>query len=73
MNGGSCYCETCRNLSGGAYSIVARVSSNEFNIVEGNEFLHPYESSPCKMRYHCSNCSSPIFVTVKSKPEFVRV
>ena len=68
-----CYCKTCRKLSGGAYSVVARVSSNAFKIIKGDEFLHTYESSPGKVRYYCNDCCSPIFVTVKSQPEFVRI
>lgn len=68
-----CYCETCRKLSGGAYSVVTRVSSDKFNVIRGNELLHTYESSPGKERYYCNVCCSPIYVTVKSQPEFVRI
>lgn len=68
-----CYCETCRKLSGGAFSVVARIPSSEFKVLTGEEQLLIYESSPGKRRYYCGNCCSPIFVTVESQPEFVRI
>ena len=68
-----CYCQTCRKLSGSAYSVVARISVDEFEITEGKDSLQTYESSPGKVRYCCNKCCSPIYVTVKSQPEFVRI
>ena len=68
-----CYCQTCRKLSGAAYSVVARISAYEFKITEGKDSLQTYESSPGKVRYHCCKCCSPIYVIVKSQPEFVRI
>ena len=68
-----CYCETCRKLSGGTYSIVARIPISMLKILKGNQRLHMYSSSLGKHRYYCNNCCSPIFVSIASEPEFVRV
>ncbi len=68
-----CYCETCRKLSGGDYSSVARVDSCKFNITQGKESLISYESRPGKNRYYCPNCFSPIYVTTNNELSFLRV
>ncbi|MCV2402254.1 GFA family protein [Marinomonas sp. C2222] len=68
-----CYCHSCRHLSGAAYSVVARIPKNAFRMLKGKESLHIYESSTGKFRHYCRDCCSPIFVTVKSQPEFVRI
>ena len=68
-----CYCQSCRKLSGGAFSAVARVSKSDFKITKGLSALQSYESSPGKNRYYCKNCLSPIVVEVEGQPEFVRI
>lgn len=68
-----CYCETCRKLSGSAFSAVAFVKSSEFKILKGQSKLVHYESSKGKFRYYCSKCHSPICVKLESKPETLRI
>lgn len=68
-----CYCETCRKLSGSAFSAVAVVEASQFKLLKGQDGLVSYESSKGKMRYYCSHCHSPIFVQLQSKPEQVRI
>lgn len=68
-----CYCTTCRKLSGADYSSVARVDRSSFGITKGAEALASYESRPGKLRYYCSKCFSPIYVTTDDEPSFLRV
>ena len=68
-----CYCDTCRKLSGAAYSVVSYVPAKNFKITKSDAPLHIYESSPGKERHYCSNCCTPIFVQLKSKPDTVRI
>lgn len=68
-----CYCVTCRKLSGAAFSVVARVAADAFQLLEGKDSLSAYESSPGKYRHYCSRCHSPVYVRLASRPEEVRV
>lgn len=68
-----CFCETCRKLSGSAFSAVALVETRKFKILQGHGELRGYESSQGKFRYYCSQCYSPIYVQLESKPETVRI
>ncbi|WP_161599035.1 GFA family protein [Aidingimonas lacisalsi] len=68
-----CYCTTCRKLSGSDYSSVARVARPSFTITKGAESLAAYESRPGKLRYYCSKCFSPIYVTTDNELSFLRV
>lgn len=69
-----CYCQTCRKLNGTAFSAVALVSSEDFELVRGDESrMLRYESSKDKFRYHCHRCFAPIFVRLAGHPEQVRI
>lgn len=68
-----CYCITCRKLSGADYSSVARVPRASFSLTQGAGSLLTYESMPGKLRYYCSHCFSPIYVTVDHQPSFLRI
>lgn len=68
-----CYCVECRKASGSAYTANAQIPSENFEILEGENLLGSYESSPGKFRYFCSNCASPIYAALDSQPEFVRI
>jgi hypothetical protein len=68
-----CYCETCRKLSGAAFSVVAKVSVNNFRITKGRDALVRYESRPGKSRYYCASCYSPVYVAVESDVTSVRI
>ena len=67
-----CYCETCRKLSGSAFSVVTKIQKTNFKINSDLDNLHIYESKPGKERHYCRTCCSPIYVTVKEQPNLVR-
>jgi len=68
-----CYCETCRKLSGSAFSAVALIASDGFELLSGQDDLAVYESSPDKFRYYCGHCHCQIHAAVASQPDYVRL
>ena len=56
-----CHCAQCRKASGTAFATSAAVKWEEFEVVQGQEYLAVYESSPGKGRYFCGRCGSPIY------------
>lgn len=68
-----CHCQTCRKLTGTAFSSVALVSADDFELLKGESELRAYESTAGKFRYHCRHCFAPIFVRLESRPEQVRI
>ncbi|MFK7977145.1 MAG: GFA family protein [Halioglobus sp.] len=55
-----CHCGTCRKAHGSAFSSVAAVRENDFELV-GKDLLNSFESSRGKMRYFCSNCGTQVY------------
>lgn len=55
-----CHCPTCRKAHGSAFSSVAAISDNHFQI-SGEEHLKCYESSIGKHRHFCTHCGSQIY------------
>ena len=68
-----CYCETCRKLSGAAFSVVALVPKHNFKFLGEKPELKLYKSSADKYRYYCGDCCSPIYVQVASRPDEMRI
>ena len=55
-----CHCETCRKAHGSAFSSVASVQDDDFELVSASE-LSSFESSKGKVRFFCSKCGTQIF------------
>ncbi|MDF1642256.1 GFA family protein [Thalassolituus oleivorans] len=55
-----CHCKTCRKAHGAAFSSVASVQNDEFEVI-GREHLQSFESSQGKHRYFCSNCGTQVY------------
>ncbi len=68
-----CYCQTCRKLNGSAFSAVAMIPSEEFELLQGAESIGIYESTPGKQRHHCTKCFAPLYVQLKSDTSSVRL
>ncbi|MDG3214110.1 GFA family protein [Streptococcus ferus] len=56
-----CHCHFCRKSSSSAFSSNSTVEKETFKIIEGEDKLRTYESSPGKLRYFCSNCHTQLF------------
>lgn len=68
-----CHCSRCRKASGSAFNAMSPVSSDNFRIVMGKEFLRTYSNDSGVHRVFCGNCGSPIIGKRDSIPETVRV
>jgi len=66
-----CHCQTCRKAHAAAFSSVAKIMDEDFEINSGTELLKSYESSPGKQRYFCSNCGSQIYAKKSGTPHLV--
>ncbi|MDG9669251.1 GFA family protein [Hahella sp. CR1] len=62
-----CHCRTCRKAHGAAFSSVARVDDNDFNL-QGAEHLKAFESSPGKSRFFCSCCGTQVYAKRENTP-----
>ncbi len=68
-----CHCVQCRKASGAEFTTNASVSIRDFLIVEGENLLRSYESSPGNTRVFCGRCGSPLFKRMKNRPSEVRL
>lgn len=66
-----CHCETCRKRQGVAMSTNAPVLEQHFRIVQGEENLNFFESSPGKRGYFCKECGSHIYAKKENMPAVV--
>ena len=66
-----CHCQTCRKAHAAAFSSVAKIMDEDFEITRGEGLLKSYESSPGKQRYFCSNCGSQIYAKKAGTPHRV--
>ena len=68
-----CHCRQCRKASGTAFATNAGVARSRFEILEGEDSLAAYATSPGKARRFCRRCGSPIFSESERSPEVVYV
>ncbi|XYH95341.1 GFA family protein [Sorangium sp. So ce1128] len=68
-----CHCSMCRRASGTAFATNVPVHADAFRIVQGQELITEYESSPGRRRAFCSRCGSPLYSRMLGRPEIRRV
>ncbi len=68
-----CHCSRCRKATATAFATNAGVPADDFVIIEGEQALKAFESSPGVHRFFCSNCGSPIFSRRDTMPDVVRL
>jgi ADP-ribosyl-[dinitrogen reductase] hydrolase len=68
---GHCSCQTCRKAHAAAFTSTAGIYRNHFRLLNGEEKLTAYESSPGKKRYFCSVCGSHLFAARESQPHII--
>ena len=64
-----CHCWRCRKHSGSSFGTTAGVKTSDFRVVEGEDLLHSWESSPGVERFFASCCGSPIYKREESTPQ----
>ena len=68
-----CHCSQCRKAQGSAFAANGIVAAADFRIVQGEEALTGYESTPGQTKYFCQTCGSPILSRTVSRPAQIRV
>ena len=68
-----CHCKECRQVQGTPFVTNIPVSTDNFRLVRGEEFLKAFESSPGKWRVFCSECGAPILSRRDDLPDVVRI
>lgn len=68
-----CHCVQCRKASGAEFATNATASAAGLRVLQGEELLKEYESSPGNRRVFCRNCGSPLFKRADAAPEQVRL
>lgn len=68
-----CHCSRCRKANGSAFATNAAVNTSEFHLIEGQEALAEYESSPNVFRVFCGKCGSPLYSRRPAQPELLRL
>ncbi len=68
-----CHCSRCRKVQGSAFASNANVAAKDFKLLQGEQGLSAYESTPGQTKYFCSTCGSPIMSLSTAKPDIVRI
>jgi hypothetical protein len=64
-----CHCSQCRKSQGSAFATNAPVNTNDFHLLDGEEYISEYPNSEDKIRAFRQNFGSPIYSPLKSKPD----
>jgi hypothetical protein len=73
QNVARCHCEQCRKASGSEFACNGSVAASSFRVLEGEELLKHYESSPGAQRVFCGQCGSHLFKRNAKEPGSVRL
>jgi hypothetical protein len=68
-----CHCQQCRRAQGTPIATNSPIRSDAFVLIDGQDLLAEYESSPGKKRVFCRRCGSPIYSSRLSKPGVLRI
>lgn len=66
-----CHCWQCRKHSGASFGTTSAVLTSEFSVVEGEDQIRYWESSPGIRRHFAGCCGSPIYKTNEALPDFL--
>jgi len=67
----NCHCSMCRKLHASAFRTRAKITSESWKTVKGDEFIKFYESSPGEYKGFCSNCGSSLFTKFDEYPDIL--
>lgn len=68
-----CHCQMCRRANGTAFSANSTVPRSGYSLLSGRDVIKEYESSPGEFRAFCSNCGSPVYSRLASRPDHIRL
>ena len=61
IRAGHCHCERCRKHSGTAVCTQARVSKEQFRLLQGENLIRVYGKGEGAVKAFCVNCGSSLF------------
>ncbi len=64
----NCHCNTCKKMSGAAFSTIAIVAEESLEITQGEKELSAYVVSENATKYFCQSCGTPVFNVHKKFP-----
>jgi len=68
-----CYCKQCQRAQGTAMATNVPVAVTVFHLLQGEELIQSYESSPGKQRCFCGRCGSPVYSKRETLPGVLRI
>jgi hypothetical protein len=68
-----CYCKQCQRAQGTVLATNIPVAVSAFRILQGQDLIRSYESSPGKQRCFCGQCGSPIYSKRETLPDVLRI
>ncbi len=57
----NCHCNTCKKVTGGAFSTIVAVEENDFKLTGGQGEVTGYRVSDKATKYFCSFCGTPVY------------
>lgn len=61
----------CRKLHASAFRTRAKITSESWKTIQGEELIKFYESSPGEHKGFCSNCGSSLFTKFDEYPDIL--
>ena len=68
-----CHCDDCRRIGGSAFGAALVLPAAHFRILQGEDALIRYESSPGKFRCFCGTCGCHLFSKAAHRPGMIFV
>jgi hypothetical protein len=68
----ACLCGQCRKAQGFA-AAVGPAEARGFAIIQGQDQIREFESSPGKQRAFCGRCGSPLYSRLQARPDALRL
>ena len=66
-----CHCRYCQRQTGSAFSAVTMAPLTQFTVLNGEQLIARFESSPGNYRCFCSACGSMLFYEQSAEPEII--
>lgn len=64
-----CHCSMCCKLHAAAFRTCGRIRSADWQLLQGQELIRFYESSPGEHKAFCSVCGSSLYTRFDARPE----
>jgi len=68
-----CHCRKCRKANGSAFSAVAPIARADLRLLDGQDALAEFESSPGVHRVFCKGCGAQLYSRRDATPDMLRL